>query len=211
MAHQPHRPFESLEWYREAARNNFRDDNQRSSFGSWASGFGMLHTHIGVFGVSIVLMLLVNLLRDPEDIWADKWIMAWTVLLLIHAVAAGILWAVQQWNSDAPDEALQMSSPPEWEQAPTLAWGPPNPDERDAQDVDFRIANGSTAPEATDVSPAGTPGWTGWNADGDTRETPPSERASWKEASAGAWLNRSKPSRSRPEPPPEPASPDASE
>ena len=199
MAHQPYRPFESLEWYREAARNNFRDDSGRSSLSRWASGVGMLHAHVSVYAVGIVAMLTINLLRSPDNIWADKWTMAWTVLVLIHAVAIGIVWAIQQWNNDAPDEALLMSQSSNGQQSSMFAWSG-----SETQDVDFRVSgNGdSDAPEAHEDGP-GRPGWTGWNAD--TVDDVPAEgdRASWKEASAAAWLDRTKP-----KPKPEPESPE---
>jgi hypothetical protein len=196
MAHQPYRPFESLEWYREAARNNFRDDAGRSSLARWASGVGMLHTHISLFAVGIVAMLTINLLRSPDNIWADKWSMAWTVLVLIHAVAIGIAWAIQQWNSDAPDEALLMTNSLNGQQSPMFAWS-----ESATQDVDYRVSdNGDTdTPESIEDGSV-RPGWMGWNAD--TTEDGPQEgdRASWKEASAAAWLDRKKPKPDKPEP-----------
>jgi hypothetical protein len=187
MAHQPSRPFESLEWYRDAARNNFRDDRAGSSLAQWARGFGMLHAHISLFAISIVVLLAINLLRDPENIWADRWIMGWTVLILIHAVIVGVLWAIAQWNTDAPDEALLMNgSRNGWQQSQLFAWG----SSQSAQDVDFRMRSVETT-EATPPVEAETPGWTGWNADGEPGDVPESERASWQEASAAAWLDRS--------------------
>jgi hypothetical protein len=192
MAHQPYRPFESLEWYREAARNNFRDDEGRSALSRWASGTGMLHAHFSLFAASIVAMLAINLLRTPDSIWADKWIMAWTVLFLIHAVAIGIVWAIRQWNSDAPDEALQMTQMAPWQQSPMFAWTEPMTTE--AQDVDFRASESeNTDPTSAAEAPLG-PGWMGWNAESAEEEDPPEgNRASWKEASAAAWLDRTIP------------------
>lgn len=151
----------------------------------------MLHAHICVFAVSIVVMFLVNLLRDPGHIWADRWIMAWTVLVLIHAVAVGIVWGIRLWNADAPDEPLQMSNSGGWRQSPMFAWGSTSEGNPDAQDVDYRVASTGPTPPVDPAPPAeGTPGWTGWNAEPETPTPPASERASWKEASAAAWLNR---------------------
>lgn len=194
MARQPVRPFESLEWYREAARNNFRDDAPSSGFSAWASGLGMLHAHVSVYAVGIVVLLGVNLLRSPEDIWAGRWIMAWTVLVLLHAVVIGFLWAMRQWNSDAPDEAFVMAPPPARQgegQPPAFGWGLIDDE---AQDVDFRVANGARpASETTEPNPAQPAGWTGWNSDDADEVRPASERASWSQASAAAWLDRSRP------------------
>ncbi len=192
MARQPARPLESLEWYREAVRNNFRDDDPARGFSGWASGLGVLHAHVSVFAVGIVILLGVNLLRSPGDIWAGRWIMAWTVLLVLHAVVIGFLWAMRQWNSDAPDEALLMASPTVRRQPPAHGWGLDD----DAQDVDFRVAHGARPANDLPPGPVQPTGWAGWNADGvdDLDEVQPaSERASWREASAAAWLDRSRP------------------
>ncbi len=189
MAHQPYRPFESLEWYRDAARNNFRDDAASGGLSRWSRGSGMLHAHISIFAVSTVLLLIFNMLRSPGNIWADRWIMAWTVLILIHAVAVGILWAIQQWNTDLPGEPLQMGSSNHWQQADMFAWtaaGNPEP-----EDVTFRVTESVPATGAAWVDePREAPAWTGWNADTGSEPGPGAERASWKEASAAAWLDR---------------------
>ena len=195
MAHQPVRPFESLEWYREAARNNFRDDDPRGGLAGWVSGFGMLHAHIGLFAAGIVAMLLINLIRTPESIWAGRWIMAWTVLVLIHAVAIGILWALRQWNGDAPDEALLVPPGRRREIPPVFTWGSNGVEGGEAQDVDFRVT--TQPPPASEVSRTvirgDESGWSGWNADGTEEDPPATGRVSWKEASAAAWLERTPP------------------
>lgn len=189
MTHQPYRPFESLEWYRDAARNNFRDDSPVGGFQRWARGFGMLHAHICVFAVAIVLLLLINLLRTPDSVWADRWIMAWTVLILIHAVAIGILWAIQQWNTDLSDEPLQMESSHPWRQANMFAWG--SPDAAEAQDVTYRRTDSPPAnADAWIAARPEAPTWSGWSAENGSEPGPGTERASWKEASAAAWLDR---------------------
>lgn len=179
MAYQPHRPFESLEWYRDAARRNFRGD-EPAGFAGWARGGGMLHAHVCVYAASIVVLLVINLLRSPDAIWAEKWIMAWTVLLLIHVVAAGILWAIAQWDTDSPGDPLEMPPGTRW-QAPA-GWAGPG-DERLAQDVEFRASTPAGA-----LSGPAVP-WAGWNAD-DGQADSPADRVSWKDASAVAWLER---------------------
>jgi hypothetical protein len=182
MAHQPNRPFESFEWYRDAARRGFEEDDRNRDPVQWITSFALLRAHVSVYAVAIVLLLAINLLRSPERIWADRWIMAWTVLLLIHAVGAGIVWALRQWNADDPDEPLQVD--PSWRQSPMFAWGAPGETTPGAHEVPFRVStqDGETAPP-----PA--PGWNGW-ADVAPQPPPASERASWSEASAAAWLER---------------------
>ncbi|MDQ3654332.1 MAG: 2TM domain-containing protein [Chloroflexota bacterium] len=191
MAHQPSRPFESLEWYRDAARNNFRDDDPRKGLAKWASGFGMLHAHVSLFAVGIVVLLAINLIRTPEDIWSGQWIMAWTVLLLLHAVVIGFVWAMQQWNGDAPDEALLMAPAREREQPSAFNWGLNG---SEAQDVDFRVTTETRASSPSPApDPVEDPSWMGWNAAAEDEDPPGAERASWKEASAAAWLDRPRP------------------
>lgn len=176
MAHTPTRPFESLEWYRDAARHNFQD-RRPAGLAGWAKGIRMLHAHVSVFALAAVILILVNLLLSPETFWADTWILAWTVLLLIHAIAIGFVWALQQWSSDDPDEAVQMPPMPQPARRPPANWHPgPDP----VQDAEFK---------SSDPSQPGPP-WTGWNAEapGETQE--PGERASWRVAAAAAWLDR---------------------
>jgi len=194
MAHQPSRPFESLEWYRDAVRNNFRDDAPQPALARWAGGMGMLHAHVCLFAAGVVVLFLVNLIRSPGDIWAAPWIMAWTVLLLIHAVVIGLLWAIRLWNDDAPDEALLMAPAREREQPPPSSWSMRDADTRDAQEVDFRVAAARRQEVLVQRADGHAEnGWTAWTASDAAVEPPPSERASWKEASAAAWLERKRP------------------
>lgn len=200
MAHQPNRPFESLDWYRDAARRGFEEDDRRRDLVQWFTSFAFLRTHVSMYAVAIVLLLAANLARSPERIWADRWIMAWTVLLLLHAVGAGIVWALRQWNADDPNEALQVD-PSSWRQSPMFAWGAPGDTTTDAHEVPFRV----TAGQDGEHEPMPAPGWNGW-ADAAAAPAPASERASWSEASAAAWLERrSRASKQAPaEPKPEP-------
>jgi hypothetical protein len=177
MAHTPTRPFESLEWYREAARHNFQD-RRPNGLSGWVRGIGMLHAHISIFALAAVVLSLINFVASPESFWADAWILAWTVLLLIHAIALGIVWAIGQWTDDEPDEAVQMPPMPQLARRPPPDWRPgPAP----VQDAQFRSSDPN--------QPA--PAWTGWNADGaDDNDQEPGERASWRVAAAAAWLDR---------------------
>lgn len=152
---------------------------------------GMLHTHASLFAVGIVLLFGINLIRTPDNVWAGRWIMAWTVLLLLHAVVIGFLWAMRQWNGDTPDEAVQMTTAREWERQATFSWGSNG---SEAQDVDFRVTTGSrpVSPPAV-PEPARDSSWTGWNSADQEDDPPAPGQASWKEASAAAWLDRPRP------------------
>jgi hypothetical protein len=178
MAQPPSRPFESLAWYRDAARNGFRDEQPEKPFLAWLQGFGLLQAHISVYALGIVALYSINLVRDPGDSWAERWILAWTVLVLIHAVVVGLLWALKQWNADEPDEPLLMTRRP---MGP--AWAMPPAEQANAREASFRVNEPSQDP--VEAAP-----WSDWNGELPGPEIPESERASWSEAAAAAWLDR---------------------
>jgi hypothetical protein len=194
MAHQPQRPFESLEWYRQAARRGFAEDERGIDIVQAVTGFTFLRAHVSVYAVTIVTLAVINLLRTPEDIWADRAIMAWTVLLLIHAVGTGTIWAVRQWNADDLEEPLRVD-PSAWRQSAMFAWGAPGAAAPEPQDVPYRVTDGQKDDEE-ETQVVST--WNDWARAAATPPPPPGERASWSEASAAAWLER----RSQATPPP---------
>jgi hypothetical protein len=178
MAQPPSRPFESLAWYRDAARNGFRDEQPEKPFLAWLQGFGLLQAHISLYALGIVALYSLNLVRDPSDSWAERWILAWTVLVLIHAVVVGLLWALKQWNADEPDEPLLMMRRP---MGP--AWAMPPAEQANAREASFRVNEPGQDP--VEAAP-----WSDWNGEMPGPEIPESERASWSEAAAAAWLDR---------------------
>jgi hypothetical protein len=194
MAQHPTRPFESLDWYRDAARHNFQS-RQSPGFSSWAQGLGMLHAHISVFAVGSVALCLLNAIRTPDSFWVGRWIVAWMVLVLIHGVVTGFIWAIRQWDSDDVDEPVWLiRRDPEVIPAPE-SWARVGDD---VQDAEFR--------DAHDRAAAQGPAWSGWNATGNDTNTPtPSgERTSWRVAAAAAWLERDTPASSPTQTPPPP-------
>lgn len=178
MAQPPSRPFESLAWYRDAARNGFRDEEPDNQLVAWLRGLGLLQAHISLYALGIVALYSINLIQDPGGSWAERWILAWTVLVLIHAVVVGLLWALRQWNADDPDEPLLMTRRPGG-----AAWAMPPPEAANAQEASFRV-------NETDVGPVQAEPWSDWNGEMPGPEIPASERASWSEAAAAAWLDR---------------------
>lgn len=178
MAQPPSRPFESLAWYRDAARNGFRDEQPDKPFLAWLSGFGLLQVHISVYALGIVALYSVNLIRDPGESWAERWILAWTVLVLIHAVVVGLLWTLRQWNADEPDEPLLMAR-----RQSGGAWAIQPAESANAQEATFRV--NETSQEPVEAEP-----WSDWSGEMPGPEIPASERASWSEAAAAAWLDR---------------------
>jgi hypothetical protein len=139
----------------------------------------LLQAHISLYALGIVALYAINLIRNPDDVWADRWILAWTVLVLIHAVVVGLLWAVRQWNADEPpDEPLLMTR-----RAPGPAWAMPPAESANAQEARFRVND--DRPEPVQAAP-----WSDWSGEMPGPEIPESERASWSEAAAAAWLDR---------------------
>ncbi|HYI24823.1 MAG TPA: 2TM domain-containing protein [Thermomicrobiales bacterium] len=182
MAQPPNRPFESLDWYRDAARRGFADDDANRGIAGFLTGGGLLRAHISLFAVTIVALAVLNLLRSPESIWVDRVLMGWTILLLIHGVAIGAVWAVRQWNADDVDEPVRMPSN-HWQQAPMFGWGAPGAAPAPAQEAQFRPAPSEPA------QPPASP-WADWAKVTDQPEIPESERASWSEATVTSWLER---------------------
>ncbi len=134
-----------------------------------------------------VVLLIVNLLRTPDEIWANRWIAAWAALLIIHAVCLGIVWAIRQWNAEDADEPVDFSDS-RWRQTAMFGWGaagsPPSPEPRE---VEFRVTQ---PPEQPPTPTPTTSPWANWNVGPERNEVPDSERASWSEASPAAWLER---------------------
>lgn len=180
MADQPTRPFESLEWYRDAARRNFQE-SAPSGFLAFARSLAFLKAHTSAFALGSVLLLLLNFARTPDTIWAGHWIVAWAVLVLIHAVAIGFVWAIQQWDSDEPGAPVRMAPLPNRERSSLNPWAQ-GPDA--VQDAEYR----NTATPAEPISE-----WEGWTHDPETADAPQEERTSWRVASAAAWLQHDEP------------------
>jgi len=173
MSQPPSRPFESLTWYRDAVRNGFRDD-ARPTWSRWATGWGMLRTHLNIFAFGMVLMYALNLFFDADANWASWWIVAWIALIGIHAIVVTMLWVLRQWNDDAPDEPLFVPT----SSAATL-WNFPEPPA--VQEEEYRSNFSPRTSEST---------WNPWQTPEPPPDVPESERASWSEASAAAWRTR---------------------
>lgn len=183
MSQPPTRPFESLAWYHDAARHGF-DDDERPGWTRWATGWGMLRSHLSVFAIGMVVLYALNLFLDPEARWAGWWIVAWCGLIGIHAIIVGMLWALRQWNDEPADEPLFVpvrTVPGSW----TLP-----PDDASVQEADFR----------TPGTQDGQSTWNPWQTPEPTPDVPEGERASWSEAAGAAWLTRN---RRTPQPPEE--------
>lgn len=192
------RPFESLDWYRQASREGFRE-RRGTAFGRWLRSIGSVALHLSLFSAGLVLLYIVNLVRSPERLWVDRAAWAWMILLGIHALVLGIIWAVDMLRDDDVDEPLKVADVA-WRQA--VPWpGPP-------ADVADRPATAPPAGSTSPPEPSGEPSpmveanpWAGWASS--SPPEPTGERSSWKEATG--WLTRRRgDDASPPEPSPSP-------
>lgn len=211
--HIPTRPFESLDWYRAATRSGLGGRTARERFLDWVRGIGFLSLHVSVFALGIVTMFVVNLLRAPDDIWVDRSIPIWSLIVVIHAGLVGLDWAIASLNRD-DDEPIRVVSDANWRVAETwptndptapLPEGPVGTATTVTTEREVVTAEETEAVEApaqrsappppaptSSASPAGPPTkWTGWESDIPQRvDSNDPERASWREAAAAAWRDR---------------------
>lgn len=197
----PERPFESLEWYRAATRPDRSGERGAARIVSWFKGIGFLTGHISVFAVGIVALLIVNLLRSPQDLWIDRVGAAWAMLITIHGVAIGLVWAIGLLGKD-DDRALQIIPDAEWRRT-SASWPQEVPEasasamaRRDNPALPARQAEPAVEPTGTSAAQSDghvpqpvPPGWSAWGQGAD--HSPPSDepKASWKEAAS--WISRS--------------------
>lgn len=195
------RPFESLDWYRQASRDGFRE-RPGTAIGRWLRSVGSLALHLSLFSGGLVLLYVVNLVRSPERLWADRAAWAWLILLGIHALVLGIIWAVDLLRDDEVDEPIRV---PEVAWRATAPWPrpPASPPSTDvAPPPGERLANDpQAAPENRQPPTAPADPWAAWGAD--VQPPPSGEQSSWKEAAG--WLTRRRGPASEPDAVPEPA------
>ncbi len=122
----PTRPFESLDWYREATRSGSGGLGVAARLLDWARGIGFLSLHVSIYALGIVTMFVINLLRSPDRIWVDRAIPIWTLAVIIHAMLVGLFWAIGQLNRD-DDGPLLVVSDAKWRNATTWAGSEPSP------------------------------------------------------------------------------------
>lgn len=196
----PNRPFESLEWYREAVRVHRHDDSGGARALSWLKSADFLTVHISAFAIGIVTLLVINLLRSPDDLWVDRAGAAWALLLTIHGVGIGLLWAIGQLGND-DHQALQVIPDREWQgrpgswpvakhDPPTVSVTPaaPVPDEGQRGHTAVSAPVRPSLPVTGQFSPPST-GWSFWGDNGGRPNPADDEpKASWKETAT--WLTR---------------------
>jgi len=99
---------------------------------TWLAGVGFLRLHAAMFAVAGAVLLLIDLILDPSDLWALEVLEIWLVVLGSHSAALVAGWSTWRairpgriadsplaWflpDADEPDNAME-----------TLAPGPPQP------------------------------------------------------------------------------------
>lgn len=132
----------------------------------------LVRTHISVFALGSVFLLVLNLLAGSASIWATTWIAAWVLIVVMHGIAAGIAGLVLQLLAE--DDDIRPASEVRW--SPAETWSPPPAESVESWD----------APPTQPTAPSATPLSDQWKAP----PPPPKddERVSWKTASQVAWL-----------------------
>lgn len=141
---------------------------------SWlehARQFSYVRAHLSAFALGSVLLLSLNLLVRSPDIWADTWIMAWGMIVIMHVVVAIIATLTIQLMAE---DDIRPASEVDWRPVnPVSTWKAPKADQ----------------PASSPETPADI--WQAAATDRGTDRTAAGEdRVSWQAAADAAWLNR---------------------
>jgi hypothetical protein len=213
----PTRPFESLEWFREASTGDYRPRGPWRNALRWLRSSRCFAFHIGLFALGITIALALNVARSPGDIWVDRLAIGWAILLVIHAGTVLMIWATGLLTGNGNRAPVYPGTVLRPRQLPPVApppAAPTSPMTSTATDWPAPPPEAAPVPE-TWATPAAQPSaWSPWGqqaaAPGEwsppaesgtgTGQVPPapadsrqSEPASWREASPGAWLGRRRP------------------
>jgi hypothetical protein len=60
----------------------------------WFFGFGFFCVSLGVYLITGMTLLTINLLRDPSDLWVGGPLSRWGMLVFVHFLGAVVCWAV---------------------------------------------------------------------------------------------------------------------
>lgn len=161
---------------------------------AWFKGAGFLVFHIDLFLVGIAALLLLNVARSPAHIWVGGVFWRWGLLLVIHGMAALLIWLIGLLLSEERPGAGTYEA--EWSATSRDASRPPvivEPVEPEAGSVTWEAA-----PERPERSRAAADGWSAAEpAAASDWQTGFEQRTSWSETTAAAWLARH---RSEPDP-----------
>jgi hypothetical protein len=203
---RPARPFESLDWYREASRRENRSGNAAHKAMRWLKSSRCFAFHVGMFALGVTIALAVNVAREPGSIWVDKLALGWSLLLLVHAAVVALIFAIGLLGTS--EQRLPVYVPqyrPTSETPPVAtpsqpAWPAPPPREETTPEEEVPTGAPPVTSRTTNwrsqMRPK--PHVTNWPAPSRPAD---GETASWREASPAAWLKRK---RSNPETSPRP-------
>jgi len=99
---------------------------------TWLAGVGFLRLHAAMFAVAGAVLLLIDLILDPSDLWALDVLEIWLVVLGSHTAALVAGWST--WRAIRPGRIAE--SPLAWflpddgepdDPTETIAPGPPQP------------------------------------------------------------------------------------
>lgn len=152
----------------------------------WVFGFGFFSVDLGLYLSTGLILLVINLLRNPADLWVGGPLFRWGVLVFVHFLGAVVCWAVTTAmdaarETRAESETRAAAMPPVPMPAPQYvapepelqdAVSPPRPrfqpapstpaaglTEEDSRRAGFRSWRGETP--YSDVKPrTSPPGWT---------------------------------------------------
>ncbi len=57
--------------------------------GTWLLGTGLLAAHVGAYLLAGVGLLLLNLFTSPADLWVDRPLLIWAIVLVAHGILVG--------------------------------------------------------------------------------------------------------------------------
>src|SRR4051812_32623142 len=60
----------------------------------WFFGFGFFCVSLGVYLITGMTLLTINLLRDPSNLWVGGPLFRWGMLVFVHFLGAVVCWAV---------------------------------------------------------------------------------------------------------------------
>lgn len=172
--HTSSEPVVSPEWQQPQQKKA----SEENSWLRQARRFSLVQTHIGLFAGGSVVLLTVNLLVASPNIWADTWIARWGLLLIMHAVVAGIASLVLQLIED---DDIRPASEVRWD--PLTTWKAPTSDTPNTPDAPPE----TSAPVLSQWRASTMP----YKPAGPQPAAPKNhEKVSWQAATDAAWLAR---------------------
>ncbi len=138
--------------------------------------FSLVRTHISAFAFGSVLLLVINLLIGSASVWAATLIGAWALIVVMHAIIAGLASLILQLLAE--DDDIRPASEVRWRLAETWT----------ATETPAEPTSSWSSLPTPETAPTADPLPDQWKAP----PPPPkdTERVSWQTAAQVAWLAR---------------------